>query len=519
VLARRAAEALGRHRGARRHNVAVPAPIDSAALSPCPACRKAWRRAAGTALVVLATLGAACSSTPTRVATAPAGSAASAAPPPAASAAAPGSVTVIGARGPVSGAEEAAALGRLRAEGLQPLLDRQLRALASHGEVDLHRGNQTRLLVDGPATFAAMKASIDKAQDRVLLQSYIVESEGVAGEVAALLLKKAAAGVKVALLYDAVGSVATPKAFFDGLAQGGVAVCQFNPLDPTHRPGWWSINHRDHRKLLVVDNEVGYTGGINISRVYGSSPGAGGSGRFGSGAPAASALEEGWRDTQIELRGPVVPALAQVFATTWHSQGCKGDLGQPRRTATETGQRIVKVLTTDPRDERNRIYDALLQAIREAQNSVKLTMAYFAPGGEFIGALENAARRGVAVELVLSGHSDFTLVLHAGRSYYTRLLKAGVRIHEMEGAVMHAKSAVIDGVFATVGSTNLDWRSIVNNNELNVIVLGEDFGAQMAALFDRDRAASREVTLQAWRERGIGQRAREWLGRIAEPFL
>lgn len=489
----------------------------------------------------MAMLVAACSSTPIRTPQAASASAASpltgepspvvpAPPAPAAS----GSVNVLGARGPLAPSQERAALGEVRAEGLQVLLDRQLKALASHGEVDLHRGNQTRLLVDGPATFAAMKAAIDKAQDRVLLQSYTVEDEGVAAEVATLLVKKAAAGVRVALLYDAVGSVSTPESFFQQLQQGGVAVCQFNPLDPTHRPGWWSINHRDHRKLLVVDNEVAFTGGINISRVYGSgsrgSAGFGGSGggigRSGAGKSAAKAaavgtqpLDDGWRDTQIELKGPVVPALALQFAATWQGQGCQGELGQPRRNAVESGQRLVKVVASDPRDEHTRIYEALLHAVRVSQRSVQLTMAYFAPGREFAQALEDAARRGVQVEMVLPGRTDFSLVMHAGRSYYTRLLEAGVRIHEMEHTVMHAKTAVIDGVFSTVGSTNLDWRSIVNNNELNVIVLGEDFGAQMAALFERDRQVSREITLDTWRGRGAGQRAREWLGRIAEPLL
>lgn len=499
------------------------------------ACQPPVRRRVGAwALAAAALLGlAACANSPTthRVPLAPPagsapGGAAGAAPP---ATPASGTVTVLGRSGALPPGQEAAVLARLGAEGRRVLLERQLRALTQQGEVDLHRGNQTRLLVDGPATFAAMKAAIERAQDRVLLESYIVEDEGVAAEVGALLLKKAAQGVKVALLYDAVGSIGTPEAFFKGLADGGVAVCVFNPVDPTRRLGWWSIDHRDHRKLLVVDEEAAFTGGINISRVYGSGSaarqGSRGFGSTGSGGgpaaaePGASALDDGWRDTQIELRGPVVPALAAVFAATWASQGCKGELGQPRRAATVAGPRVVQVLASEPRDETNRIYAALIGAVNAAQESVRLTMAYFAPGSEFVAALEAAARRGVAVELVLPGRSDFALVLHAGRSYYTRLLEAGVRIHEMDHAVMHAKTAVIDGVFSTVGSTNLDWRSLVNNNELNVIVLGDDFGAQMAALFERDRAASREVLLPAWRERGLGQRAKEWLGRIAEPLL
>ena len=431
--------------------------------------------------------------------------------------AASGRVTVLGAAGPVNAAQETRTLRGVAAEGERDLLALHLQVLGSSGDVDLYRGNRTRLLVDGPATFGAMKAAIARARGRVLLESYIVEDSGVAAEVAELLLQRAAAGVRVALLVDAVGSISTPDAFFKRLTDGGVAVCVFNPLSPTQRPGHGGlsrINHRDHRKLLVVDDEVAYTGGINISRVYGS-------GSFGPRRAADKPLADGWRDTQIELRGPVVPALAQLFAKTWHGQGCVGDLGRPalRTTAAEPGQRIVKIMASDPRDESNRIYTALLAAVDQSQRSVRVTMAYFAPGPDFVQALCDAARRGVRVELVLPGRSDSMLVLQAGRSYYTQMLQAGVLIFEMEHAMMHAKTAVIDGVFSTVGSSNLDWRSFVDNSELNVVVLGEDFGAEMAALFERDRAASQAVTLQAWSQRGVKQRFMEQLGRLAERWL
>jgi cardiolipin synthase len=183
------------------------------------------------------------------------------------------------------------------------------------------------------------------------------------------------------------------------------------------------------------------------------------------------------------------------------------------------GQRVVKLLESDPRDETNRIYSALLQAIEASQRSVHLTMAYFAPGTAMVGALANAARRGVDVALVLPGRSDFTLVLHAGRSYYDELLSAGVRIREMDQAVMHAKTAVIDGVFSTVGSSNMDWRSWVANNEVNAIVLGGDFGKELEAVFQRDIAQSREVQLPQWRQRDLSSRVMEQIGRLAERLL
>ena len=448
-------------------------------------------------------------------------------------------VTVMGAAGALSPTQEDRTLRRVAAEGSGDLLALHLRVLAGSGDVDLYRGNRARLLVDGPATFGAMKAAIAQARGRVLLESYIVEDQGVAAEVAVLLLQRAAAGVKVALLVDAVGSISTPEAFFKRLADGGVAVCVFNPLNPSDRPGHGGlsrINHRDHRKLLVVDDDVAYTGGINISRVYGSGSfsrsrkNVATSGNADAAATADGALTDGWRDTQIELRGPVVPALAQVFARTWQDQGCVGELGKPGKpgvkpagpsgtAAAEPGQRIVKIMASDPRDDGNRIYTSLLAAVDQSRSSVRMTMAYFAPGADFVQALCDASLRGVRVELVLPGRSDNMLVLHAGRSYYTQLLAAGVQIHEMEHAMMHAKTAVIDGVWSTVGSSNLDWRSFVANSELNVVVLGDDFGAEMAALFDRDRAASQPVTPDAWAQRGLQQRTLETIGRLAERWL
>ncbi len=164
-------------------------------------------------------------------------------------------------------------------------------------------------------------------------------------------------------------------------------------------------------------------------------------------------------------------------------------------------------------------YPPMLAAIEAAQRSVHLTMAYFAPGQEMIDALSNAARRGVDVKLVLPGTSDFMLILHAGRSYYSQLLDAGVRIHEMDDAMMHAKTAVIDGVLSTVGSSNMDWRSFVANNEVNVIVLGADFGEQLEALFERDLVRARLITAAAWSRRGLQQRVMEGIGRMAERLL
>jgi cardiolipin synthase len=452
---------------------------------------------------VVLLLMAACAALPERTPTQPA-SAAQAAQ----------QVTVHDRNGTVEPAIEQQVIAAVKAEGRGDLTEHHLRVLAASGEVDLYRGNTTRLLIDGPATFDAMKRAIERARARVLLESYIVEDSRMADQLAKLLADKVARGVSVALLYDAVGSIGTGPAYFNALAASGVAVCKFNPLNPLERPGYWDINHRDHRKVLVVDEDVAFTGGINISRAYSSGSSAAHS------SDAAELLKNGWRDTHIELHGPVVRAFSRGFEQIWNEQGCKGKLGAPPppRVAAP-GQRVVKVLESDPRDPNNRIYTSLLAAIEASQRSVHLTMAYFAPGTDMVNALANAARRGVDVVLVLPGRSDFTLVLHAGRAYYDELLDAGVHIREMDHALMHAKTAVIDGVLSTVGSSNMDWRSFVTNNEVNAIVLGSDFGKELESLFQRDLAQSRAIELESWRQRSPAQRFMEQVGRLAERLL
>ncbi|RZL40676.1 MAG: cardiolipin synthase B [Rubrivivax sp.] len=425
-------------------------------------------------------------------------------------------VTLVDGRGTVGAATEARDLARVRAEGRGALFERQLGVLAATGETELLRGNTARLLVDGPATFAAMKAAIAAARQRILVEFYIVEGDGVAAEVADLLIRKAAEGVSVAMMYDSIGSLGTERAFFDRLRAGGVAVCAFNPVNPLERPGHWGLLQRNHRKMLAADSDVAFTGGINLSNVYAK-------GSFGSSRrkePPADADTEGWRDTQVELRGPVVPALAAVFKQSWEHQGCEGTLAPtPEPRVALPGQRIIKLVAGDPRNGINPTYKALLRAIDASQVSVQLTMAYFAPGPELIQALCDAARRGVAVALVLPGRSDAALVLHAARSRYAQLLEAGVQVYEMSQTVMHAKTAVIDGVFSSVGSSNLDWRSIVGNNEIDVIVLGDDFGEQMQALFARDISVSGRIEAEQWARRGLGQRLLEGFARVVEPLL
>jgi cardiolipin synthase len=334
----------------------------------------AWRLLIG---LLIGLMNTACAELPAR---APAGP-----PPPAAELAR--QLTLSGPAGPVAAAAEARTLAAVKAEGRPDLLQHQLDALAQQGAATLYRGNTARLLVDGPATFTAMQQAIGQAKHRILLESYIFEDRGIAADIAALLVGKASSGVRVALLYDSVGSYGTDAAFFEAMVAGGVSLCAFNPLSPLQRLGAWGLNHRDHRKLLVVDSEVAFTGGINISQVYSS-------GSFGRRKRPADPLVTGWRDTQVALRGPVVGALADSFSAIWQSQLCPDTLGPaPAPAVASPGARVVQVLTSGPDEGPNRIYRSLLSAIDASQRSVYLTMAYFAPGPEMVQALCGAARR------------------------------------------------------------------------------------------------------------------------------
>jgi cardiolipin synthase len=416
---------------------------------------------------------------------------------------------VHGARGPLPPQQASRVLRRLERESDSDLLARHLRAVEDLIDAPLRVGNAAELLIDGPATHKAMLEAIEQARDHVNLETYIIDADAVGQRTADLLLRKRSEGVQVNLIYDSVGALGTPPEYFERLRQAGVRVCEYNPVNPLKARGAWRINNRDHRKLLVVDGGVAFAGGINISGVYSS-------GSF-SKRRRKPPVEDGWRDTHIEVRGPIVADVQRLFLETWAKQ-C-GEIGAadyfPRPRA--EGGKVMRVVAGEPGE--SEIYPALLSAIERAERKVYLTVGYFVPDPRTLAALLQAARRGVDVRLALPGVSDFWAPLYAGRSHYEALLVAGVRIFERRDALLHAKTAVIDGVWSTVGSTNVDWRSFVHNAEANLIVLGEDFGERMEALFARDLEHSVEISEERWRRRSAGVRFKEWLARRWEYFL
>jgi cardiolipin synthase len=420
--------------------------------------------------------------------------------------------------------------GEISRKKTQAMLDRmEARAgatdiLARHAAVEeaisgrpLISGNKVLLLDDGPATMRAMMDAVRGARRHINLETYIIEADEVGNALAALLIDKRRAGVDVNLIYDSVGSLGTPPEFFERLRAAGVRVLEFNPVNPANARRGWDINQRDHRKVLVVDGRIAFTGGVNISRVYGKSsflPSR-------RSAPAPNdAQEAAWRDTHMQIEGPAVAEFQRMFLDTWQRQSGAAlpdaNFFPPLKAE---GRALLRAIASTPDRGDYAVYKTYVSAIASADRNVFLTTAYFVPDQQVVQAMVDAARRGVDVRIIFPSFTDVGMLLYAGRSYYDQLLEAGIRIYERKAAMLHAKTAVIDGVWSTIGSTNLDMRSFLHNDEVNAVVLDVDFAARMEDLFRRDLQDSVEVTAAQWRNRGLQHRLKEWTARLLEYWL
>lgn len=432
----------------------------------------------------------------------------------------PQEVEFEGARGPVSAARSDAIIARLQGKGGDSdLLEKHMAyEQAVNSDTPLVLGNKLSLLQNGPATYQAMFTAMRAARDHINLQTYIFSDDEVGKQFSDLLLDRQAAGVQVNIIYDSVGSLSTPKAFFDRLRQAGVRVLEFNPVNPlAGNTKAWKLNNRDHRKLLLIDGRVAFVGGINISETYTSAPRRH---RARTRDDPPQDATSGWRDTHIQIAGPVVADFQRLFMDTWARQ--KGEPLPGRNYFPELaaqGDEIVRAIGSTPDDAKSLIYLTLISAITHAELQVHLTIAYFAPDPQLRKALRDAARRGVDVKLVLPSYADSAPVFYLGRSYYTELLRAGVHIYERRGSVMHSKTASIDGVWSTIGSTNLDWRSFLHNDEINAVVLGRGFAREMEAMFAADLAESDLITLEQWEKRPPLDRLKEQMARLVAYWL
>jgi cardiolipin synthase len=419
-----------------------------------------------------------------------------------------------GERGPMSAAKSKAVIDKLHKRGEDTgIFDRHLALEEAIVGSPLTTGNKVQLLKDGPVTYEAMLAAIGEARDHINMETYILEDDDVGQRFALALIDKQKHGVQVNLIHDSVGTLATSAAFFTQMTDAGINVLEFNPVNPLESHKGWEVNRRDHRKLLIIDGRTAFLGGINISAVYSGSSFSKGSGHQSKNSPV-------WRDTDLQISGPVVAEFQKLFIATWEGQ--EGPAMKRMKyfpKLRKAGHEVVRAIGSEPDEAFSHIYATLLSAIESAETSVYITNAYFVPDPQLLATLEASAGRGVDVTLILPSATDSWLVFHAGRRSYDRLLRAGVKIYERRGALLHSKTALIDGVWATVGSTNLDWRSFLHNYELNAVVLGPKFGEQVREMFDQDLAESDAINLAEWERRPLQLRAMELYAKAWEYWL
>jgi cardiolipin synthase len=419
---------------------------------------------------------------------------------------------ILSSKGLLSPQKSKAVMERLKGSvDATDILGHHITVVESVTDSPLTQGNKVSLLADGQDTYVAMFKAIQTAKDHINVESYIIEDDETGRKFSDLLLQKKVEGVQINLIYDSVGSMNTPTSFFQRLRDGGIQVVEFNPINPLEARGKWGLTQRDHRKILIADGKVAIIGGINISEVYSSSPLRG---KERVKAPIH------WRDTDIQIEGPAVAEFQKLFLDTWLKQ--KGPKLSGRNyfpVLKERGKSLVRVAGSTP-GEINRIpFIVYVSAIVFAEHSIHMTNSYFIPDDQILKALTDAAERGVDVKIILPGITDSQLALYAQRFYYSDLLKSGVKLYEHSTSLLHAKTAVVDKVWSTVGSTNMDFLSLLNNDEVNAFILSHEFAVDMEEMFVRDLADSHQIQWAEWKERPVFQKIRTWVVHLFSHWL
>ena len=355
-------------------------------------------------------------------------------------------------------------------------------------------GNKIDVLLNGDEIFPAKLEAIRSARKTITYAQYVFEEGAPAADTAQALAERCREGVKVHVLIDAVGSLQMPSQYRDTLTEAGCEVAFYRPITP------WTFdraNYRNHRRILVVDGRVGITGGSGTS-----------------GKWSGNGRQEGqWRDTDMRVEGPVAGQLQGAFAENW-LEATGVALGGPDyfpRPIEAKGDVESHIVRSSPVGGSVEMYTMFLLAMAAARRTIYITNPYFVPDDKMIETLIQARQRDVRVVLLLPGAIDHNLVREASRSQFGRLFKAGIKVYEYRAALLHSKTMVIDSVWATVGSTNLDRRSFELNEELNLVVYGADIARRLERVFVDDLEQSREVTYEQWKNRGIKGRILEIL--------
>ncbi|HSD89126.1 MAG TPA: phospholipase D-like domain-containing protein, partial [Kofleriaceae bacterium] len=341
-------------------------------------------------------------------------------------------------------------------------------------------GCDVTVLRDGGQTYKAMLEAIVHAKKSICLETYILAGDSTGDRFKLALVERARAGVAVRLIYDAVGSFGLSAAWVDDLRAAGIEVIEFNPIAPWRAR--FRLSHRDHRKILVVDDVVGFTGGLNIANDYASVEDGG----------------VGWHDMHCRVTGPIVKDLARLFRRNWIRAGGKAYPPTARPESAGDGESYVRLLENTARRHRTTFRRAYLHVIRAAHRTIRIENAYFLPDRGLRRALLRAAARGVDVQVIVPGRSDVRLIEWASLYVLRRLARRGIKVWRWRGVMLHAKTATVDAVWSTIGSYNFDSQSRFNNLEVTVEILDPATGRVLADHFERDIANAEPFDERTW---------------------
>jgi cardiolipin synthase len=361
-------------------------------------------------------------------------------------------------------------------------------------------GNRVGLLLNGDEIFPAHLAAIRSARQTITYAQYFYEEGAIGREMAEAFAERCRAGIRGHILLDGFGTLRMPREDRDLMQAAGCEVATFRPVHPLiafSLFGFGKGNHRNHRRILVVDGQLGFTGSVGVSPAW-----------LGDGR------EKGhWRQTDVRIEGPVVASLQAAFVENW-LEATGNALGGPRYfpSIAPAGDVQGQIVHSSPAAGRYTIYTTLLLAIAAARQSITVTNPYFVPDDRIMGELVKAAGRGIHVRILLPGPIDNKIVRHASRVHFGDLLEAGIEIYEYEAGLLHAKTMTIDGVWATIGSANFDSRSLALNEELNLVVYDDrELVTRLDRVYADDLTHSRQVTKRAWQQRGPTARLLEVL--------
>jgi cardiolipin synthase A/B len=369
----------------------------------------------------------------------------------------------------------------------EPQFRRSMSVLLGPPIVD---GNQVEVLLNGDAIFAAMLGAIRGAEHTITFETYIYWSETIGKQFSDALIERARAGVKVHVMLDFIGSIKMDNAAMRAMEDAGIKLERF------HKPVWWKftkLNNRTHRKVLVVDGKVGFTGGVGIADQW----------------RGTAQDKRHWRDTHFRVEGPVVGQMQAVFADNWtKATGVVLDGPAYFPALTAKGGHAAQMFSSSPTGGSESMLLMYLMSITAARHTIHLSSSYFVPDELAVKALVAAARRGVKIRIITPGDNiDSDVVRAASRARWGELLRAGVQIAEYQPTMYHVKALVVDALMVSVGSTNFDHRSFSLNDEANLNVIDAGFAQEQVRVFDQDWRRAKVVTLAAWEDRPLLEKA------------